>query len=73
MSVVSRSVASAVIPTTEPIELFSSTKLLSAFESLMAEIADSLTSVRLIAKDCVEKDVSAEVARMVILCEIAAS
>ena len=69
----SGSVASPVSPTVVPLEVFSKTVLAAALLSLTAETAPSLTSVKLMVIDWVENEVSAEVARTVMLCEVAAS
>ena len=73
VSVPSASVARPVKPTVVPLAEFSRTVFAAALLSLTAETADSLTSVRLMVKDCVEDEASAEVARTVMLCEVAAS
>ena len=65
--------AEAVMPTTVPFVLFSAMELAAAFVSVTGPTSNSSTSVRLIEKTCVEKLLSLEVARTVMLWEVAAS
>ena len=69
----SASAADAVMPTVVPAAAFSLALSLAALTSVIAPTLNSSTSVRLIVKLWVEKLPSAEVARMVMLCEGAAS
>ncbi len=65
--VASASLAAAVIPTTVPLAAFSLTALAVASPSVTVPTSNSSTSLTAIVKVCVEKLVSAEVARTVML------
>ncbi len=69
----SASLAEAVMPTREPLAEFSARLLAAGLLSLTGVTSNSSTSVRLIVKFSVVELPSALVARMVMLCEVAAS
>ena len=65
--VASASIANVVSPTVVPTLAFSTTEFTAATESVTALVANSLTSPMLIVNVWIEKDVSVEVARTVML------
>ena len=72
-SVASASLASASMPTELPAVRFSATELAAASMSLIAEMSNSSESTTAIVKSLVVVEPSVEVARTVIVCDVAVS